>query len=357
MQEAATLIVTIRNRDAIRFTRLVESIRQHGDPPRVILVDYGSSEDYSRHYRDAVHSLGSGVEYEKLWTEGWPWNKCRAINHGVRLARTEYISTSDVDMLYSTDPFAFCLEQNNKRSMFHIDTYWLAADGGIETARPAGHGNPGGFQFIAREAFIETGGYDERMVYWGLEDLDWPARLEKLGYRQVWLPEPHRIYHQWHKPAEGGSLRPETASFDTMRCCLENLSKPLLAQDWGMGVERSDRPILSLLEDGAPAAEIEFSINDLMHYGNLELLLDTRKQGAFVKLRLGPRRIRRPLVSLSKAAKTMLRPITAMVGLTCVDKLNCSFDYLYALLPVLRESGLMDYYLTKDLSEAYLYWG
>ncbi len=356
MNKELTCIVTIRNRAAGRVDALVRSIREHGANPQVLVIDYGSEELHSKGYEAVVHSLGGPIDYVKMRTEGWPWNKCHAINHGARIAQTDHVCTSDVDMVYASDPFTYCLENKASHLMFHIDTYWLGRDGRADKARPAGRGNPGGFQFLPKAAFAEAGGYDERMVYWGLEDLDWPERLKALGFEQQWLPGPHRIYHQWHPRSEGGHRRPETASFNTMSYCVENRLQPVLAQDWGRAITEADRPILEAMKKRNDPFEVQLPPNALMHYGNIDRLLDTRAKGRFVRLGLGERLIRRPLSSAAGITSRMLRPVTALTGLSCHEKINLNFDYLYAMLPSLLELGLEDHFISSDLSTVYLLW-
>jgi len=353
MDDSVTLIVPIRDRDAWRVEKLVGSLRLHGGDPLVMLVDYGSTKPFAERYAAISRSLG--LEYERMETEGRPWNKCLAINHGVRLAKGEHVCTVDADVFFSSNPLPYCLENSDGRKMFHIDTYWLGKDCDVSAARPAGRGNPGGFQFVRKGAFEESGGYDERIVFWGLEDLDWPRRLAELGYEEVWLPEQYKIFHQWHASSASGPGRPATASFDTMRHCLANRINPILRQDWGRSVGPSDRPILSMLGSRSPDV-VRINKNALMHYGNLDILLDTRGPDRFVKLELGSRLVKRPLSRFAGAAKTVLRPITALAGLDCDDKTNRNFDYFYAMLPVLVGNGLADYFISRDLSEAFLYW-
>jgi hypothetical protein len=353
MNDSITLIVTIRDREAWRIEKLVGSLRLHGGEARAIVVDYGSEKPYAEQYAAVCRSIG--IEYERMETEGRPWNKCLAINRGVRLARGEYVCTADVDIFFTSDPLTYCVEHYDEKKMFHIDTYWLGKGGDIGAATPAGRGNPGGFQFIGKNAFEESGGYDERIVFWGLEDLDWPRRLGQLGYEQVWLPERYRIYHQWHSSSGGGARRPAIASFDTMSYCIENRINPVLSQDWGKAAGLSDRPILSMIESRTPDI-VRISKNALMHYGNIDILLDTRGWGRFVKLELGARLVKRPLSRFAGVAKSIMRPITAVAGLDCDEKTNRNFDYFYAMLPVLLENGLEDYFIVKDLSEVFLYW-
>ena len=331
----------------------MKSLRNNRGDPRIIVVDYGSSAHYAKEYIQIAFSLG--IEYERMETEGRPWNKCHAINRGARMSESTNICTADVYVFFVSNPLGFSIENASKKKIVHIDTYCLNEKGNIDKAIPAGRGNPGGFQFVGKKAFTESGGYDERIVYWGLEDLDWPERLLKLGYEQVWLPEPHRLYHQWHAVSEYGKLRPSIASFNTMGYCIENRMKPVLSQDWGKSVGAIDRPILKLMSSNTPDL-VRVRKNALMHYGNLDILLDTKGSDKFVKVELGPRLVKRPLSRFSGAAKAILRPMTALAGLDCDDKTNRNFDYFYAMLPALVQNGLADYFISRDMSEVFLYW-
>jgi len=239
--------------------------------------------------------------------------------------------------------------------MYHVNAYWLGKDGNERSARPAGLGGPGGYQFIARRAFEESGGYDERIVYWGQEDNDWPERLKALGYELVWLPEPHRVYHQWHESPEAGSLRPTTASFETMRCCIANRAGPVILQDWGKAVPFSERPVLEAMRGGNPIG-IKLEPNALMKYYPAIGLMETKNSGPFIEVVLGPRFIRRPLSTASELIASVLRPLTAIAGLDCSKKINRNFDYFYAALPALKDNGLTDYYISRDLSSVFLIW-
>lgn len=354
MKDLVTLIIPIRDRDAWRIEKLVTSLRSHGADPRVIVVDYGSSSQYAKEYQTVAFRLG--LEYERMETGGWPWNKCHAINRGVRLAESKYVCTVDVDIFFTSNPLEYCLEYAGDKKMFHIEPFWLGKNGDWEKAVFMGRGAPGVFQFIPRCAFDEAGGYDERIVYWGLEDLDWPRRLKELGYEQVWLPEKYKIYHQWHRVSESGNLRPITASYNTMRYCIENRLHPVILQEWGRGIGVFDRPILKLMSSDTPDV-VRIGKNALMHYGNLDIVLGTKDKEKFVKLELGPRLVRRPLSCFSNVFKTILRPVTALASLDCDEKANRNFDYFYAMLPVLLANGdLADYFISKDMSEVFLYW-
>jgi hypothetical protein len=354
MKEKVTVIAVIRNRDPERIVNLATSIREHGADPSFLLVDYGSSEPLSQSYSEISARLG--IRYERISSEGLPWNKCHAINCGVRLAKTEYIVTTDIDMLYVSDPIRYCLDHYSGKTSYHIYAHWLPKSGRADKAKFAGPGSPGGFQFVPASAFHEAGGYDESLKYWGQEDLDWPTRLRELGYGQEWLPEPHKMYHVWHESSERGYLRPATANYDTMNACLRNQFEPVLRQDWGRAWQESDRPILGIMKRENPL-RMAFEANQFSKYGEIKAALDSRERGRFIKLDLGSRTIRRYLSRLAGPMYKLMRPVAALTGLSCSLRLNSNFDYLYAALPLFLERGLSDYYIAPDLSSVYLLWG
>jgi hypothetical protein len=353
MKDVVTFVIIVRDREACRVQDVVDSVRENGADPSFIVIDYGSTKVFASQYVALCACVG--LRYERVLTQGQPWNRSHAINCGARLAGTKFVVASDVDMLYTSNPIKYCLDHFSGKKMYHIDTYWLPKDGNRTRARFAGHGTPGPFQFISRTAFDESGGYDERIKYWGQEDLDWTSRLRALGYEQEWLPEPHRLYHQWHNHSGNGFLRPETASFDTMSYCLENRMNPILMQDWGKATTSSDRPILACIEKSKPIV-VRIARNEFEHYENLDLLVGTREHGGFVKLELDNRVGHMPMSRFSKGMKSIFNPFVKRIGLECTEKLNTNIDYLFSMLPTLTANGLLDYFISTDMSTVYLFW-
>jgi hypothetical protein len=353
MKDLVSFIIPIRDRPSSALERQIKSLRENGCDPCFLVIDYGSTDFYKRQYEDLCRTLDLG--YERMSTEGLPWNKCRAINRGVKLATTEYIVTSDVDMLYSSDPLPYCLQNFAEKTIYHIDTYWLPKDGNRGKARYAGKGSSGGFVFTSASAFKESGGYDERMEYWGQEDLDWPSRLQGLGYRREWLPETHKLFHQWHSSSENSARRPFAADYNTMRYCAENAMKPVLSQEWGQAVLPKDRPILQHIEKGEPFV-IELDIGELAKFEGVRKICRSSGESAFVLLRFGSRLVHRPLSALAEPVMAFLRPATAITGISCACRTNRNFDFFYAILPALLKRGLLDYFISPDTESAYLLW-
>lgn len=354
MRDKISVIISIRNRDSQRIENQVQSIRSIGADPSFHIIDYGSHKEYARLYMEMCQKLH--LQYTYMYAEGLPWNKCRALNYGARTAQTPFVVTSDADMIYEGNPFQYCLDNYQDKTMYHIETYWIPKSGNKKKSIYASHGNSGGFQFIAQSAFEEIGGYDERMVYWGLEDRDFPMRLEKKGYKQIWLPEKFKLYHQWHPVTESNHKRPQTASLNSLKFSWENKIHAALPQDWGKELTLKDRPILSLLtNDIEKNYRIKLEPGALNDWEASDLILNTRRYG-FVQVILGPRLKKRPLDFFRTPTKIMLKPFTALTGNTIISNINSNFDVLYEMLPLLLENGLRDYFIADDLSHIYLLW-
>lgn len=351
MQNKITVIITIRNRDTLRIEKQIASIRSAGADPAFYIVDYGSQESYAKQYCTLCTKFN--LQYTHIYAEGLPWNKCRALNYGAKTAKTPFIVTTDADMLYESNPFKYCLDNYEDKTMYHMETYWLPKNGDKKKAKYAGHGNSGGFQFIAKSAFEEIGGYDERMLYWGVEDLDFPDRLKKIGYTQVWLPDTFRLYHQWHPVSEANCRRPQTATVNTLKYAWENQLTPVIKQDWGKTLTEKDRPILQELHNRKPKI-IELQNSELSSWETADFILNTQKE-RFIKLVLG-RRINNGLfMRIKNAAKIVLKPVSAFTAMS--STINMNFDILYELIPLLQNHGLRDYYIESDLSSVFLLWG
>ena len=263
IQNDNTIIFTIRDRDAERIKSLVESARNSGISSQFLLVDYGSKSADSVIYEKICAELGIG--YLKTYTEGLPWSRARALNTGIRAANTKYVTTTDVDMLFNSNPYdeiESLINQNSGKTVYYAMSYWLPKNGNKNKAECAGVSAKGGFQFLEKALAEEMGGYDEKIKYWGIEDLDWGNRLLKHKVNIVWLSEANRIFHKWHPNSETGFLRSFTAEYDSMRSFCTNHFNPVLDQDFGKIITKEERPILEYIKTKTPFVR-QFNNNDL----------------------------------------------------------------------------------------------
>ncbi len=351
MKDKITVIITIRNREAKRIENQVESIRMNGADPSFHIVDYGSDAEFAASYETICNKLN--LRYTHLFTEGLPWNKCRAINYGVYKAETPFIVTSDVDMIYEDNPFQWCLDNYQEKSMYHIKTYWLPKNGNKLKASFAGYGNPGGFQFISKEAFFESGGYDERIEFWGHEDFDWPGRLQKLGYKQVWLPDSFKLFHTWHTKSLENIHRPLVAEYNTGLYCFQNLLNPIITNKKVNFDAPNNRPILKKIDTISPVA-IELEAMRSINYYYLESIAKTINEKKFIKISFSQRIIQHKFPRIRLFFQRVCNKFSKITGCRCIPDYNHNFDIVYNLLTTLQQNGLIDYYISKDLSCIFL---
>ena len=352
MKNKVTIIITIRNRDVSRIENQVNSIRKYGANPTIHIIDYGSDEVFKNQYEVISNKLG--IQYTHMFAEGLPWNKCRAINYGVKNATTPFIVTSDVDMIYTSNPFQWCIDNYEEKTIYHIPTFWLPKNGKISKSLAAGIGNSGGFLFSKREDILNVNGYDERIVYWGVEDLDFPRRLVSQGYKQVWLPDEHKLYHQWHKTESNSHNRPSTASINSFKYSLDNYISPILSSEIGLPLTQNERPILSKIKNHSPF-ELHFNINEFTKWGADKKLIDAISQHNFVKVTISERLKTRPLDFFRTQMKSILKPFVALTGNKVISNINENFDYLYESIQTLVTYKLIvDFYISKDTSTIYL---
>lgn len=179
----------------------------------VIVVDYGSRD--AGEVRRTVEEEGAQVV--RVEAAGRPWSRSRALNYGIRqAARGNLILTTDSDILFSPCTAETILAGITKASGTE-GTYALVAirdlpqsyaeerlhefDWASMEAVASLRPRYGGGCVCFPRSFVEiVRGYDERMEWWGAEDVDLARRAEAAGIEICWVEHPDaRIYHLWHE--------------------------------------------------------------------------------------------------------------------------------------------------------------
>ena len=355
-----TIVATIRNRDSDRIRTLFESCRKCGITSQILIADFGSYSDYSQEYESICKELN--IIYVKTETEGQPWSRGQALNFGISRAKTAYITTTDIDMLFDSNPYEWIFLNLKEHNVFTITSYWLPKNNDKHKAKSAGKSACGGFLCIRSSTFSALGTYDPKIKYWGMEDLDLTNRLKRTGNEPCWLPEKYKMYHRWHPQAEKGFLRPDTARYDTLRQYYTNANSPVLVTPREYALSKHDRPILSYVKKNEligtrKPVSISFSHNTFDDCFKSIELIDTCKTSSFVHIHLGERCKKAPLGSFANIFKKIIKPFCIATGTVANINVNYNFDYFYAaLLPVLASKGLTDYYITENLEDVYLLW-
>lgn len=355
MKDKVTVIISIRNRDAVRIKNQVNSIRGNGEDPSFHVVDYGSEPEYMASYEETCKKLG--LQYTHIYAEGLPWNKCRALNYGINVAETEYVVTSDVDMIYEGKCLTWCLSHYNDDEFYQIETFWLPKNGDKSKKTHMGRGTEGPFTFFSKKQWEKVRGYDEKFIYWGPEDADWASRLRKAGYSQTWLPPEYKIYHVWHKSLSYQYSKPSFLTYQAAETFSENLFTGVSHDtgNKGLFIAKDMRPILNRIFSNDYIEHV-FPHGYFSGTRKIEELIQLLETEKCVKLSIGPRVRDRPLKNMLPFFRKLLKPITYLTGTVLDYNINSNYDYLFVYLPVLMKYGLKDFYISADFSTIYLLW-
>lgn len=143
------------------------------------------------------------------------YSRSRAFNVGARIARSPLLVLHDGDLLvpqdYAKEVYKLFLEGfefiNLKRFIFYLDqrsSGLLCTSGSIDHTvgfDAVVQNLVGGASLaISKSSYFDIGGFDERFIGWGYEDIEFTDRAETLKrYAFDYLP----FIHLWHKAQKG----------------------------------------------------------------------------------------------------------------------------------------------------------
>lgn len=201
-----TVVFAIKNKDAKRVKNCIDSLRFQDC--KIIVVDYGSDDTSWYPY---VLDMG----YIAVRRDTEVFNKCRALNIGMRLVSTQYVISSDIDNIFGANFIEKAKEKIvQDKVILRCRKIELDASGNIQKMhQTTDYGSCFG---IDMDWVRKVGGYDEHYTLWGREDNDIYERAKLDGYKEVWLDEP-MIRHQWHPLADRSTLKQNIAYFNSLR--------------------------------------------------------------------------------------------------------------------------------------------
>ena len=154
-------------------------------PVEIVILDYNSRDDLADYlYREIAGvqsfigaiptswNLGTALTYRKY--EGRDhYHMAHARNLAMLASSGEFIISSNADLLVDENYFKVVRD-----ALEAEDLTWIRH-----------HRRQIGIVGVKRDEFIDAGGFDERFEYYGKEDRDIDARLERRGGAFVVLPE------------------------------------------------------------------------------------------------------------------------------------------------------------------------
>jgi glycosyltransferase involved in cell wall biosynthesis len=286
-----TIVYCYRNREFQRIKRSLDSLSAQDNLNfQVIFVDYGSELEIAAEMRKLVMSYPF-ADYIYNDTRGMPWNRSHALNNGIRLAKSDYIFTADVDMIFRKDFISTChnLVDNNTAHFFSV--YYLPEHADLDNVNVTSFDVKSktyalGLGLIPRKALMEIRGYDEFFCFWGKEDNDIEHRLKMAGIDTLFYEKNVLLYHMYHVPIHqdretmpAGWLIFQDSYFVFMK----NIVIRNEGNEWGRIFKVNERDCIRMIND----SNIEYlnitGQNDFFSYVLNRSFINAQK-GEFIKL-------------------------------------------------------------------------
>lgn len=210
VNKSITVLYAHRNRDVERIKLSLDSLKyQILQNFEVVLVDYGSEASLE----EELENLSANypfVRYYHLPVPQLLWNKCKALNFGIKKAEGAYIFIADIDLFFHPETTSVWQELKNPKKFYLFELGYLdkrqssklVRNSDFEQLKPSRFGSVNGMVLTSKESLIKVNGLDEFFHFYGAEDEDLFARLENAGYKREQRKE-ELFMHMWHQSFAG----------------------------------------------------------------------------------------------------------------------------------------------------------
>lgn len=229
-QQGITVVIAIKDRYDHKIINSLKSIRNQDYPQNLIkitIVDYDSKEKMIQKFKDICKKYN--VKFIRV--EKKPiWNRAHCLNIGIKRAKTKYVLTSDVDIIYEKNyiteavkalqknPFQVILCQcmDSPAKMVISDKTLKEYDNLRKKSKyrsevrniPSHHYFFGkGINLTLTYFYHKINGYDEKYIVWGKEDDDLIKRFNLLGLQVKDITNRTSYIHQWHTRVENKEFK------------------------------------------------------------------------------------------------------------------------------------------------------
>jgi len=213
-----SVVVPIRDRCGHMLRNCLRSIElQTLKPIELILVDYGSTPE---NHQKTLDMLPPCTVYRCETDE--PWNLSTARNIGLRRSCAKHACVLDGDLIMEPRVLESALQIHNDYPPCYITTHVILLSPNAITSKvielPRDYDELvrapfikraegwGGFTSAPTSWWYECQGFDERMKWWGWEDVDMWKRVARAGLarnrlQSIMYPD-SETYHQYHVNAQ-----------------------------------------------------------------------------------------------------------------------------------------------------------
>lgn len=200
-----TIVIPNRDRNLSTVKRTLSSIAvQLEGEIKVVVVDYGSDDEYQLKLQEYITSL-EGVHLMLCPTQGQLWQKTRAINIALKQCDTPYFMVADMDMLFHSDFIKKIQKYIHPDEVTYFKVGILTEEESIlekpfeeYTVKFYTNEEATGMTLFPTEVLKSVGGFDEFYHGWGSEDTDVHVRLRNKGIPVHFNQEETLLLHQWH---------------------------------------------------------------------------------------------------------------------------------------------------------------
>lgn len=258
-----TFVYAFRDRDVLRVKITLDSLANQLETDfSVVFVDYGSRDEVAATVKNLVESYAFAY-YFYVPAQLLLWNKSKALNFGIKQAKTPYIFIADVDLVFHPRVTALLkdIADPQKAYLFKLgymrqrDSEMLKAPYQFEALLPSHSGLVNGMVFTSKMALQDVEGFDTFYHFYGAEDEDLYARLANSGIA-VCRRDENYFLHNWHVVYGDGQPKKITGSprlHNIKRInqrhylsAVESSSiRPPRLSDFGNVVKREDQDALS----------------------------------------------------------------------------------------------------------------
>jgi GT2 family glycosyltransferase len=208
-----TVVIPFRDRSGLRALNCLRSLRWQEMPVgaiEIVVSDFGSQPAE----QVAIGRACEAVSARVVRTEtAAVWNRSYALNIGIREARGHYVLCTDIDMVFAPSFVpTLCAAQQaaGDRALAVCRCRDLPAELALERWEVADYPSllarsgyrerlgTGACQMAPRSFFERVRGYDQKYVFWGMEDQDLFQRAIRAGLEPRWVHDQTSMLHQWH---------------------------------------------------------------------------------------------------------------------------------------------------------------
>jgi len=207
-----TAIITCKNRTE-NLGYCLGSIDVCSPRPDCILVDFGN--EIPLHKYAKVYPWLTVI---RAVNDTDLFHKTRALNIGIKAAKTKYVCLTDTDQIFQPNFFGIVLAEltKGKKRFIRCKTFfstfqpaipptsmnWLRYRQFLSKVKqrqikdPHGEGCCHG---VSRAWLMSVNGHDEQYIGWGYEDKDLVLRARAAGFTMVWIDDQTSMVHLPHK--------------------------------------------------------------------------------------------------------------------------------------------------------------